>query len=65
MHVDSFSHGPESKVQTLDIVPGGNGTRYVVLRGTGHSGLFSCVVPRVPIRYRNRLSFTQRGLFNI
>jgi hypothetical protein len=36
------------------------------LRGTGHGGtFFSRVVPRVPIGYRNRPSFTQRGLFNI
>jgi hypothetical protein len=36
------------------------------LRGTGHARFFfSRVLPRVPIGYRNRLSFTQRGLFNI
>ncbi len=41
-------------------------SRWVFSFGTGHCGTsFSCVVPRVPIGYRNRPSFTQRGLFNI
>jgi hypothetical protein len=50
MHVDSFSDGPENKVQTLDIVPGGNGTRYVVLCGTGHGGTFYMCSPTCTYR---------------
>jgi hypothetical protein len=56
-----FLYGQLVTVRYLGIGHGG-----FFLRGTGHDGtFFYCIVPRVPIGYRNRPSFTQRGLFNM